>query len=133
MRSKYVWLTLLFFGMLVLIATVFEYHKFIRYYIGDVITVTFLYFLLKSFRPRMLNRTTFVLVIVFAFLVEFTQYFKLNEMLGLHGKIAKLVLGTTFSIEDLFAYLIGGIIAIVIDNFFCENLLNLRENQISAY
>ena len=80
---------------------------FIRPYVGDFLVVILLYCLVKSFwNIRPLKAALGVLL--FSFVVEGLQYFKLVELLGLQDyPLARIIIGTTFVWEDLLAYALG--------------------------
>ena len=65
-----------------------------------------------------LNKKVVVLLtLILAFAIEFSQYFKLAELLGFEkGSIAYIVLGNTFSVEDLICYLVGGFVILIIES-----------------
>ena len=88
----------------------------IRNYIGDILVVILMYSTIMSITH--FNKTTVVLfTLVFAFVIEFSQYFKLADYLGFeHGSMAYIILGNTFSLEDLVCYLIGGLIILLVEN-----------------
>jgi Protein of unknown function (DUF2809) len=85
----------------------------IRPYGGDFLVVIFLYCLVKSFiNLPVLPAAAWVLI--FAYVVEVSQYFHLVNMLGLQrSKIAKILLGTSFSFIDLGMYTLGTLLVIV--------------------
>ena len=80
---------------------------FIRPYGGDYLVVILIYCFLKSFW----NESPFkvgLYVLIFSFIVEFLQYFKIVEILGLgDNKTARILIGTSFAVEDLAAYFLG--------------------------
>ena len=81
--------------------------KFIRPYMGDVLVVILIYALVRAFFKVAIIPAALG-VLVFAFGVEILQYFKLVEWLGWESSaIARTVIGTTFSGEDLVAYTVG--------------------------
>ena len=83
---------------------------------GDFLVVILLYCLVKSFvnLPVLLAAGW---VLVFAYAVEVSQYFHLVSLLGLqHSKIAKILLGTSFSFIDLGMYTLGILLVIVVEN-----------------
>ena len=110
-------LTLLLFFTEVLIA-LYVHDKIIRPYIGDVLVVILIYCFVKSF----LQANTYWLaggVFLFACLIELLQYLQVVQKLGLMGnKVARIVIGTSFSWEDVFAYALGAIIIFAIERFF---------------
>lgn len=105
-NKKYFLLTVLLFFIEILIA-LFLHDKIIRPYIGDVLVVILIYCFIKSFlRVSVLAVATFTLL--FAFSIEFLQYLNIVEKLGLQDcKIAKTIIGTSFSWIDLLTYIIG--------------------------
>ena len=100
---------LLFLGLLfveIFIALVVR-DRFIRPFLGDVLVIGLIYCFLKTFLTWNYKLTSLG-VLVFAFCIEFAQYFKLANVLGLaDNKIASIILGSTFDWLDLLAYLIG--------------------------
>lgn len=100
---------LVFLGILaieVLIA-LFIHDGFIRPFVGDVLVVILIYAFFKTFiDARPIRIATAVLI--FAVLVEMSQFFNMAAALGIEKfKLAKIVLGSTFDLLDILAYLIG--------------------------
>lgn len=91
----------------VLIA-LFLHGGFIRYYMGDVIVVWVVYFLVKIFLVNADGYRTAIGVMIFAFAVEFLQYINIVDILGL-GNITffRVLIGTSFSVIDLICYSAG--------------------------
>ena len=87
----------------------------IRGYLGDILVVMLIYSTLMTVFD--LNKKSVVLfTLIFAFIIEYGQYFKLAELLGFEkGSLAYIVLGNTFSVEDLVCYVVGGIIILIIE------------------
>jgi Protein of unknown function (DUF2809) len=57
-----------------------------------------------------------VLVLLFAFVVETAQYFNFVTFLGLqHSKLARVVIGNSFAVEDLITYLCGFLFILLIE------------------
>ncbi len=74
---------------------------------GDLLVVILIYCFIKSFFIFSVKQTA-IGVLIFSFAIEFLQYFKLVDLLGLeHNKLARIVIGSSFSWEDLIAYLAG--------------------------
>lgn len=88
---------------------------FIRPYGGDILVVILIYYFVKSFvqvKPFYLALG----VLLFAYMVEVGQYFRMVEVLGLQDyKMMRIVLGTSFSWIDILCYTIGAIICYLID------------------
>ncbi|WP_309224593.1 DUF2809 domain-containing protein [Halomicronema sp. CCY15110] len=86
---------------------VFVQDDFIRPYVGDVLVVILIYACVRAFFPVAILPAALG-VLVFAFGVEILQYFKVVEVLGWESSaIARTVIGTTFTWEDLIAYTVG--------------------------
>lgn len=91
----------------------FVHDNFIRPYFGDVLVVVLIYCFVKSF-VKIEVIPAAVCVLLFAFFIEGLQYLNLVEKLGLqHNKIARTVIGTSFSWEDLLCYLAGFVIVLL--------------------
>lgn len=112
--KKSFFIFLLIFLAEVIIA-LFLYDPIIRPYAGDILVVMLIYYFIKSFlqtNPLYIA----VGVLLFAYLVEFGQYIKLIEIFNLQdNKLARVIIGTSFSWIDMLCYTIGAIICIVID------------------
>lgn len=81
--------------------------RFIRPYVGDFLVVILLYTLIHTIWNGRVKVMAYS-VLIFSFLLEFLQYFKLVDMLGLgHIKLARILIGTSFAWEDLVAYFLG--------------------------
>jgi hypothetical protein len=90
-----------------LFIALFIHDEIIRPHIGDFLVVILIYCLLKSFLDLSVW-TTAILVLLFSYTVEVLQYFKIVEMLGLqNSKFAGIIIGTSFSWIDIFAYTAG--------------------------
>jgi len=89
---------------------------FIRPYGGDFLVVIFLYCLIKSlFNIPVMTAACGVLL--FAYVVEITQYFNLISLLDWeHSRLANLVLGNSFSMTDILLYTLGALVIIVTES-----------------
>ena len=106
----YFTLTIALFITEILIA-LFVHDRFIRPYLGDVLVVILLYCFVQSFFNLQVKTAAFS-VLAFAFIIEFLQFLNIVEKLSLEkSKLARTVIGTSFSWIDLLTYAIG--IAIV--------------------
>lgn len=104
-----------FILLFIIEALIAKYLKdgFIRHTFGDFLVVILLYCFLKSFLNYKSYQVALVVFII-SFLIEFLQLTNFLELLHLEqNKLAKIVLGSTFSISDLVAYTLG-IISILI-------------------
>lgn len=107
LRMGYFMLAVMLFGIEVFIA-LFVHDTIIRPYIGDLLVVILLYCFVKSFADLPVFPTA-ISVLLFSFLIEISQYFKIIELLGLQNSaIARVIMGTSFAWIDIIAY-IGGI------------------------
>lgn len=81
--------------------------SFVRPFMGDVLVVMLIYSFLRTFWAN--TGTRLILsVCLFAFLVEFSQYFDPVGRLGLEQhRVIAVLWGRTFSWLDLLAYLVG--------------------------
>jgi hypothetical protein len=114
-RKSYFLLFLLLFAIEVYIG-LYLHDTVIRPYGGDFLVVILLYCLVEAVTrlPVLLGAAW---VLVFAYVIEISQYFHLVNMLGLQNfKLAKLLLGTTFSFIDLFTYTLGILAVIIVEN-----------------
>ena len=103
---RYFILTVLLFLIEVLIA-LFVHDKFVRPYLGDVLVVILIYCFVKSFLKSPPTLTA-IWVLLFAFFIELLQYFNFVEIIGLQeSRLARTVIGNSFSWEDLIAYAVG--------------------------
>lgn len=105
-RIIYFLIFLLFLTIEILIA-LFVHDRFVRPYIGDVLVVVVLYFLVRVLLPEGYIWLP-VFLFVFATGVEFMQYLNLVEMLGLSdNKIMRILLGSVFDVKDIVCYGVG--------------------------
>jgi len=94
---------------------------FIRYTVGDFLCVILLYCFIKSFIETKAIYTAF-LVLIISYTIEFAQFFNLLDYLNLRdNRLASLILGTSFSIQDLVAYSLGVICITFIDLKISKN------------
>ncbi|MBT8266312.1 MAG: DUF2809 domain-containing protein [Bacteroidia bacterium] len=108
---------LLFLTLFVIEACIAIFLKdgFIRHTFGDFLVVILIYCFIRSFiviHPI----TLAIIVLCLAFCVEYSQYFNLLERLGWENNtIAKLVLGSTYHMGDLLAYVFGIALVIIVE------------------
>ncbi|WAC03359.1 DUF2809 domain-containing protein [Lacinutrix neustonica] len=80
---------------------------FIRHTVGDFLVVILLYCFIKSFLDLKIVCTA-LSVLFIAYGIEFLQLYNILTYLNLRGNtMAGLILGTSFSIQDLVAYALG--------------------------
>ena len=94
----------------------FVHDSLIRPFIGDMLVVILIYCVIRSFFnfPAL---KTIIGVLLFAYLVEFSQYFHLVQMLGLsRSGMARIILGTTFSWMDIVMYTLAMSIVMLLES-----------------
>lgn len=115
-HPTYFLLTIFFLVIEILIA-LFVDDQIIRPYLGDMLVVILIYCFIRTFFTLAVKAAIF-LVLGIAFTVESLQYYNLLQLLGLEDSTpAKIILGNTFSVEDLLMYLLGGIFIWVTEKF----------------
>jgi hypothetical protein len=89
--------------------------RFVRPYVGDFLVVIMIYYAVKSFfKIPPLKLATGVLL--FSYLVETLQYFRIVDKLGLTRNIvAKTVIGYGFEWLDILAYTLGIVFVVVVE------------------
>jgi len=114
-NKTYTLLTFILFVVGAFIAF-YMHDAFIRPYGGDFLVVIFLYCLIKSlFNIPVMTAACGVLL--FAYVVEITQYFNLISLLDWeHSRLANLVLGNSFSMTDILLYTLGALLIIVTES-----------------
>lgn len=79
----------------------------VRPFLGDTLAVIWLFYTLKS----VINLSDYVLsasALGLSYGIEFAQYINIVSLLGLENiKVVKIVLGSTFDLNDIVAYTIG--------------------------
>lgn len=107
-------LAVIIFVVEVLIA-LYVHDAIIRPFVGDTLVVILLYAGYRAFIRTTVFRAM-LQVVAFAFVVEFLQLMKFVNWIGLKGnKLAEVILGNYFSVWDLVAYAIGGMLIWVIE------------------
>ena len=109
-KKYFIW-ALALLGAELLIATVFSSMGFIRGYIGDVLVVILLYYLVLSFVKVKHKDKLIWGIFVFAVAVEVMQYLGVATYLGFtRGSLGYILLGNHFSWGDILSYAIGCLI-----------------------
>ena len=89
---------------------------FIRASFGDFLVVILIYCTVRAvfdIDPLKLA----LAVCLFAFAVEFAQYFHFVDRVGIENKILRIAIGTSYSTGDLVMYAAGCLTIYVIDRF----------------
>lgn len=89
--------------------------QFVRPFLGDTLAVILVYCFIKIIiRDRVLMVAALSLCI--AFLIEILQATNFIEFIGLEdNKLARIVMGTSFSWGDILAYIAGAVLIIIFD------------------
>ena len=108
---------LLFLALLateVLIA-LFVHDDFVRPYLGDVLVVPVIFFLLRAAFPERIKLLP-LYIFLFAAAVEVGQYFNIVKLLRLDGiRFFSILLGSTFSFLDIACYCAGAVLCLFAD------------------
>ncbi len=105
-NKHYFLLTIIFLAIEIGIA-LYLHDAIIRPYVGDVLVVILIYCFVKSFLNVSVSKAA-IGVLLFAFLIETLQYVAIVEKLRLQdNRLARTVIGTSFSWEDILAYIFG--------------------------
>jgi hypothetical protein len=118
MKSRFVYVatSVVLFMVCYVIVLSFDGQPFIRGFLGDVIIITLMYTVIKSFFTKLNSIKLCISLLLFAYAVETMQYFRLVELLGLGNyKLARIVIGTSFDAMDLLAYTIGFFLTLYLD------------------
>jgi hypothetical protein len=87
----------------------FIHDNIIRPFVGDILVVCVIYFFIRIFIRK--SKLLAIYVFLLACLIEVSQYFNLVSLLHMEKfKAAKIVIGSTFDLKDIFCYFIGTII-----------------------
>jgi len=93
---------------------IFHFHRFVRGFLGDVLAIPLLYFLLRSFSNLSKNKTL-ILVLLIGGAVEILQLVDLVGLLDIQSPVISTILGNTFDWTDLIAYALGGILILLLE------------------
>lgn len=116
-QKTYFLLTIILLGIEFLIG-IYVHDSFIRPFVGDYLVVILIYCFLLTFFNWNKTKTAFG-VLLFSFLIEFLQYFNLVSILGLEKyTIARIVIGTSFSVYDLVCYFLGIVTVLLLEKRF---------------
>ena len=107
-------LTILFFVTEVLIA-LYVKDDFVRPYVGDYLVVMLIYCAVRTFVKANPVKVA-IAVLLFAYMIEVLQYFRIVDRLGLSGnQVAKTVIGYGFEWWDMLAYTLGVLTILLVE------------------
>lgn len=113
-KFQYFLLAILFFAVEICIA-MFFHDRFVRPVFGDYLVIFLIYCILKSI-ISLSPKIAVLIVLLFAYVVELLQYLHITKLLGIpENTITKLILGSSFSWLDIFAYTLGGITILILE------------------
>ncbi len=120
-NSKAFLLFLLFLAIEILIGA-FVRDSFIRPFGGDFLVIFLIYYFAKSFIQ---TRTSYLIiaVLLFAYAVETAQYFHIADVLQVKNKILRIMIGTSFSWEDILAYTLGALCCYLLEKKINKSIL----------
>ncbi len=111
---RYFLLALFFFIVEVLIA-LYVKDNFVRPYVGDYLVVMLIYCAVRTIIKASPVKVA-VGVLLFAYLIETLQYFRIVDRLGLAGNtLAKTVIGYGFEWWDMLAYTLGVLTILLVE------------------
>lgn len=112
--KKYFLLAVALFLTEVLIA-LYVRDAFVRPYVGDYLVVMLVYCAVKTFFKTPVVPTA-AGVLLFAYLIETLQYFRIVDRLGLQDNtLARTVIGYGFEWKDMLAYTLGVLTIILLE------------------
>ena len=117
-REAALWAVLIFI-IEVLIATVWSQHRWLRGFVGDVLAVVWVYFLLKM----VLKANTLSLALL-AFAVgcgvELGQYAAAVNGWHVENRVLRIVLGSVADWMDVLAYAVGFLLVLGLESFLAR-------------
>jgi len=119
-RPRYALAAALLLAVEVVIA-LFVRDRFVRPYLGDVLAVMLVYCGLRAVLPlRVLPAA--LLAFAIGAMIEFGQAIHVLDLLGVHDRVARVVLGGSFEWLDFVAYAAGAVAVLVIERFLFLSL-----------
>ena len=112
-REAALW-ALFIFVIEVLIATVWSHHRWVRGFVGDVLAVVWVYFLLKAVVKA---NTSGLALAAFAVgcLVELAQYIATANGWHVQNRVLKILLGSVADWMDVLAYACGFLLVLAFE------------------
>lgn len=94
-------------------------------FIGDVLYAVLIYFGLRFLFIHLKTHKTFLLSLLFCFSIETLQLVQMDWLIGLRKTtLGHYILGQGFLWLDLLCYIIGGLLAYIIDKLFLSTGIN---------
>ena len=121
-RARLVYLTLFLLLLAVeIMIGMYVHDSFVRPYVGDMLVVILLWALVRIWLSAA--------VYIFSVIVELTQLIPLVDLLGIKNHLVRVLMGTTFVVEDLFAYATGCAVTAVVDVFIYHKRKMIAQTQ----
>ncbi len=92
----------------------FQFSQFVRGFIGDVLAIPLLYTFVRMI-SKIPGKKALFLVLLIAFIIEILQLFSIAERLQIENPILQILLGNTFDVWDLVAYVFGMLVVLFIE------------------
>lgn len=125
-RRNFAVLFIVIFGVEFFIASSIK-DTFVRTVLGDFFVVILLYSIVRAI-TRIHRYKVAIGVLIFTYLIEFSQQIHLVEILGIKRNFyIDLILGTSFDWKDLLAYTMGIMVVLIIENISIKK--QLMENE----
>jgi hypothetical protein len=103
---------------------IYIHDAIIRPYIGDLLATIGIYCFVKTFFRLSVLKAA-IGALIFSYIVEFSQYFKIVKLLGWqHSKAANILIGNSFSWTDILCYTIGALIVLGLEKLSNKCYLN---------
>lgn len=128
-RFPYIILFVVLVGVEVVIALT-QHGNFIRNYGGDIIVMWALYCMVQMVLGGKNNHYVVnICLLAFAFAVEFIQKWGFVDRFGIENQFLRVLIGTSFAVEDLLCYAAGTAIACL--GTFIYNKIRGTEKSVS--
>jgi DNA integrity scanning protein DisA with diadenylate cyclase activity len=115
-NRTYLILAVILFFIEVYIA-LYVHDAIVRPYVGDLLVVILIYCFVKAFVNTPPLKTAMG-VLIFAYIVELSQYLKLIKLLGLEkSRLANMIIGNSFEWIDMIAYTLGAVIVVAAEYY----------------
>lgn len=106
--------------MVEIVIALFIDDAFVRPYLGDTIATILVFALLMAVFKISVKQGAITALLI-SYFIEFTQYFKVIELLGWeNNELAVTLMGSRFSWPDIVAYTAGTALILGVNHFFLK-------------
>lgn len=119
LNVKYLIAFILIFAIEFVIA-VYVHDSIIRPSVGDILIVILMYCFIRAFITKEIKHLPLYLFI-FAVAVEISQYFHMADLLHIHNRVIRILMGTSFDIKDILCYFLGFLILCLFEKIKTTN------------